>query len=400
MNQRNRTLIARARALYGDPREPLPLHAPVFGETERRYVADCLESTFVSSVGAYVSRFEDVVRRYTGAADAVATVNGTAALHAALVLTGVGPGDLVLTQGLTFVATANAIRQAGAEPVFLDSDRDCLGMSPAALRAFLEARGRGRGPDLADAATGRRIAACVPVHVLGHPCRIREIAAICAERGLELVEDSAEGLGSTCGGRHVGTFGRFGTLSFNGNKIVTTGGGGMILAASEEDGRLARHMTSTARVPHPWEVVHDAAAWNYRLPNLNAALGCAQMERLAALLADKRALAQAYAGACREIGLEFLEERPGTVSNYWLCSVAFPDRPQRDAFLKEAQAAGVTARPLWRLMPDLPMYADCVQDGLRTARERVETVVSLPSGPRRASCIRDESAHDNRNTAA
>lgn len=367
------SVIRFIRDLYAEPEAFIPLHAPVFAGREKEYLADCIDSTFVSSVGEYVTRFEEMTREFTGTARAVAVVNGTCGLTAALRLVGVTHGDLVLTQGLTFVATANAVVSAGATPVFLDSDPDTLGMSPDALRAWLECNGNG----------SRRVAACVPVHILGHACRIREICEICAEYDIPVVEDAAEGLGSFLDGQHLGTFGTLGVLSYNGNKTITTGGGGMILARDEELGALAKHMTSTAKVPHRWEFRHDASAWNYRMPNLNAALGCAQMEKLDEILADKRAVASAYrdffAGS---ESMDYVDAPEGCLSNYWLNTVLFVDRTARDEFLEFSNDRGVMTRPLWTLMPELPMFEAHENDGLANARRLSDRAVNLPSGPR------------------
>ena len=377
------SLIALVRGLYAEPEAFIPLHAPVFAGNEKTYLCRCVDTTFVSSVGEYVDRFEAMLREFTGAAAAVAVVNGTCGLTAALGLSGVRPGDLVLTQALTFVATANAIRHAGAEPVFLDSDAGTLGLSPVALENFLQAQAE-RGPDGTRLRSdGRRIAACLPMHVLGHACRIREICALCEAWGIPVVEDAAEALGSTLDGRHLGLFGRIGVLSFNGNKTVTTGGGGMLLTMDPELGARAKHLTTTAKRPHPWEFFHDETAWNFRLPNVNAALGCAQMERIAEILADKRALAAAYREFCTgRTELEFVDQPAGCLSNFWLCSVRAPGLAARDELLAETNKRGIMTRPLWRLMTDLPMYAGCLQDNLNAAREAVERVLSLPSGPR------------------
>ena len=344
------SVIRFIRELYGEPESFIPLHAPVFTGREKEYLADCIDTTFVSSVGEYVTRFEDMTREFTGAARAVAVVNGTCGLTAALRLVGVNHGDLVL-----------------------DSDSDTLGISPDALRAWLERNGNG----------SRRIAACVPVHILGHACRIREICEICAEYDIPVVEDAAEGLGSFLDGQHLGTFGKLGVLSYNGNKTITTGGGGMILARDEELGGLVKHMTATAKVPHRWEFRHDAAAWNYRMPNLNAALGCAQMEKLDQILADKRAVAAAYRDffASRD-GMAYVDAPEGCLSNYWLNTVLFKDRAARDEFLRISNDQGVMTRPLWTLMAELPMYASHENDGLANARRLSERAANLPSGPR------------------
>ncbi|EGB13994.1 DegT/DnrJ/EryC1/StrS aminotransferase [Pseudodesulfovibrio mercurii] len=366
-------IIRFIRQLYDEPEGFIPLHAPVFTGREKEYLARCIDTTFVSSVGEYVTRFEEMTRDFTGAARAVAVVNGTCGLTAALSLVGVGHGDLVLSQALTFVATANAISNTGATPIFLDSDPDTLGMSPDALRAWFAAN-----PEKI-----ARVKACVPVHILGHACRIREICAVCDEHAIPVVEDAAEGLGSFLNGQHLGTFGRLGVLSYNGNKTITTGGGGMILAGDEDFGNLVKHRTATAKVPHRWEFRHDAVAWNYRMPNINAALGCAQMEKLDEILADKRVVAAAYRDFFADVdGVDFVDAPPGCLSNFWLNTVLFRDREARDAFLALSNDAGVMTRPLWALMADLPMYADNDNDGLKNARELSARAVNLPSGPR------------------
>ncbi|MGM0813791.1 MAG: LegC family aminotransferase [Pseudomonadota bacterium] len=370
-------LIAEIRAIYGEG--PVPLHRPVFAGAERRFLVECVDSTFVSSVGPMVGEFEARVAAFTGARFTVATVNGTAALQVALQLAGVEPEQEVITQPLTFVATCNAVRYGGAWPVFVDVDRDTLGLSPTALRAFLERHAARRDDGSYNRTTGRRLAACLPVHSFGHPCRIAEIAAICAEYSIPVVEDAAESLGSWAGARHTGTFGRLGVLSFNGNKIITTGGGGMILTDDEALARRAKHLTTTAKVPHAWEFVHDEVGYNHRMPNLNAALGCAQIERLPEMLAAKRVVAERYASFGVRHGLELVRERAGTTANYWLNAVVLGSRAQRDAFLEASNAAGVMTRPVWRLMHRLEMFQDCQHDGLANAEWLEERVVNLPS---------------------
>lgn len=374
------SLVTRIREINLRPEGFLPLHAPVFAGNEERYVLDTLRSTFVSSVGEYVNRLEEMLRDITGATAAVACVNGTAALEMALRLAGVLAGDVVITQSLTFVATANAIRHAQAEPVFLDVDPARLGLSPAAVRAFLEEsctmqEGRCRLRD-----TGQRVAACVPMHCFGLPCDTQALLDICAEWGIPLVEDAAESLGSTMDGRHCGTFGRVASLSFNGNKIVTTGGGGAILTDDEDLGRLAKHLTTTAKRPHRWAFEHDAVAWNYRLPNINAALGCAQLERLEEFVAIKRSRADAYAALFADTDWSFVREPAGCRSNYWLCAVLAPGMRERDAFLEAANDAGVMTRPAWNPMHTLPMYRDCRRDALAATMDIAERLVNLPSG--------------------
>lgn len=359
--------------------EFIPLHAPVFKGQESGYVQETISSTFVSSVGAFVDRFERDTAAYTGAPRAVATVNGTAALHMALLLAGTERGDLVITQALTFVATCNAIAYCGAEPVFIDVDRHTLGLSPAALQAWLEEHARLDSDGTCRETTShRRIAACVPMHTFGHPADLEGLVAVCERWNLPMVEDAAESLGSLYRGRHTGGFGLLGTLSFNGNKIITTGGGGMILT-NEELGNRAKYLTTTAKRPHPFEFVHDELGFNYRLPNLNAALGCAQLEQLETFIASKRELAARYAEHLEGGDLEFVHEPAGCRSNYWLNAVICPDRTQRDGLLEVCNGAGVMTRPIWQLMCDLPVYAHCRHDGLIQSRWLSERIVNLPS---------------------
>lgn len=360
----------------------IPLHAPVFRGNEKAYVADTIDSTFVSSVGAFVDRFEQDMATYTGSPGAVATVNGTAALHVALRMVGVTPGDYVITQPLTFVATCNAIAYCGAIPIFVDVDRHTLGLSPMALAAWLEGHAyrddQGQCRRRNDHAA---IRACLPMHTFGHPADLEGLVRICGEWGIALVEDAAESLGSTYHGRHTGTFGVLGTLSFNGNKVITTGGGGMILA-SETLAKQAKHLTTTAKQPHTYEYVHDELGYNYRLPNLNAALGCAQLEQLEAFIAEKRQLADDYARCLTGSELTFLTEPDGCRSNYWLNAVICSDRAQRDKLLKVTNDQGVMTRPIWQLMNRLPMYASAPAGDLTNALWLEERVVNLPSGIR------------------
>lgn len=357
----------------------IPLHAPVFSGHERQYVVDTIDSTFVSSVGAYVDRFERDMATYTACARAVATVNGTAALHIALKLAGVESGDLVITQPLTFVATCNAIAYCEAEPVFVDVDRHTLGLSPQALDHWLSEHARvdddGVCRTLSDA---KAIRACLPMHTFGHPADLDGLVEVCARWHVALVEDAAESLGSLYKGRHTGTIGRLGTLSFNGNKIITTGGGGMILT-DETLGARAKHLTTTAKRPHPYEYVHDEIGYNYRLPNLNAALGCAQLEQLEAFVATKRELASRYAAHFSGSDLQFVAEPEGCRSNYWLNAVVCESREQRDALLKSTNDAGVMTRPIWALMNRLTAYAHCRQGPLTQAQWLEARVVNLPS---------------------
>jgi len=374
-------IVEFIKDIFGEHKNPIPLHAPVFCGNEKKYINECIDSTFVSSVGEFVDLFEEKVAEFTGAKYAVATVNGTAALHVALLLAGVQRGDEVLTQATSFVATANTISYCGASPVFLDSDRQTLGLSPDALEAFFydncDQKDDGH---IYNRKTGKRISACVPMHVFGYPMQIERVGELCNRSNVALVEDAAESLGSFFQGRHTGTFGRLGNLSFNGNKTNTTGGGGMILTNEEALGKLAKHLTTTAKVDHPWQYAHDHIGFNYRLPNINAALGCAQMEMLQGFLKKKRELAATYQDFFDSIGISFVGEAKGAKSNYWLNAILFKDIDQRNGFLEYSNAHGVMTRPLWNLTPKLPMYSDCQADELTHARWLEERLVNIPGG--------------------
>ncbi|MEX1198154.1 MAG: LegC family aminotransferase [Pseudohongiellaceae bacterium] len=370
-------LIAVIRDTYGE--ETTPLHRPVFEGNERRRLIDCIDSNFVSSAGKQVGEFEQRIAEFTGARYAIATVNGTAALHIALKLAGVLPGDEVITQALTFVATCNAITYAGASPLFIDVDRDTMSLSPMALEQWLSANTVTRHGAAFNLHTGARISACLPMHTFGIPGRIRELVKVCERYGIPLVEDAAESLGSYVDGRHTGTFGALGTFSFNGNKIITTGGGGMIVTNDEELATRARHLTTTAKVPHAWEFIHDEIGYNYRLPNLNATLGCAQMEKLPVMLEIKREIAARYHAFCEAHGLEFVTAREEAQPNHWLNAIVLEGRAQRDAFLAHSNEQGIMTRPIWQLMSELPMFAECEHDGLENSRWLQDRVVNLPS---------------------
>ncbi|WP_421730478.1 LegC family aminotransferase [Brevundimonas sp.] len=362
------------RGLVGD----VPLHTPVFSGNERAYVLDCLDSTFVSSVGAYVTLFENEVARRSGCQFGIATVNGTAALHALLHALDIGPGDLVLCPALTFVATVNAILYTGAEPLFLDADEETLGLSVPAVAAFL---GQCRITDGQAWHGNRRVRVCLPVHIFGHVIDVEALNAFCQAVGVIVLEDAAESLGSMRNGRAAGSFGRAAAISFNGNKIVTTGGGGCIVTNDEALAVRLRHLTTTARVSQDWSFLHDEMGFNYRLPNLNAALGLAQMEPLDGVLAAKRALADHYDALFRDIpGVSFVHEPAGVTSNYWLQAIRVQDRGQRDATLEALKTAGIQARPVWGLMPDLPYLAHChVWGDLTVARRIEDTLINIPS---------------------
>jgi aminotransferase in exopolysaccharide biosynthesis len=380
MTQKSRQydpLIDLVRSVHGEG--AIPLHRPALEGNARKYLIECVDSNFVSSVGARVSDFEQQIAEFTDARFAIATVNGTAALHVAMQLAGVLRGDEVITQALTFIATCNALAYTGAHPVFLDVDQDTMGLSPDALRRWLAANAEVKSGQTFNRTTGRRIAACVPMHTFGFPARIEEIVGICGEYAIPVVEDAAESLGSYVGNRHTGTFGKLATLSFNGNKVITTGGGGMILTDDEALARRAKHLTTTAKIPHPYEFVHDEIGYNYRLPNLNAALGCAQMELLPQMLAIKADVAARYRDFFSGRGVRFVEPRAGTTGNFWLNAIVLGSESERDEFLEYTNSKGVMTRPIWRLMSRLEMFRDCQHDGLENSRWLEERVVNLPS---------------------
>lgn len=381
MSDNYQEVINFIRKLYQTPGF-ITLHEPKFAGNEKAYLIDCIDSTFVSSVGKYVDRFEQLVAEYTGVKYAVATVNGTAALHIALKLIGVSQGDEVITQPLSFIATCNAIGYCGAQPVFVDVDLDTLGMSPVSLRKFLEANTTKTNLGCVNNKTGKKISAVVPMHTFGHPCRIDEIEKICDEFNIQLIEDAAESLGSFYKGKHTGSFGRLSALSFNGNKTITTGGGGMIITDDEALAKRAKHITTTAKQPHPYEFVHDEIGYNYRLPNINAALGCAQMESLPKLLESKRDIANAYAEFFSNSNHKFVKEPIQASSNYWLNALVLEDKQAREKFLKDLNNAGVMSRPVWRLMNELPMFSDCQSADLTNSKWLEERIVNIPSSAR------------------
>lgn len=396
------------RELYNEPTGSIPLHAPVFNGNEKKYLVECIDSTFVSSVGKFVDQFEVEIANYTGAKKAVACVNGTSALHLALKLVGVKPGDEVITQPLTFIATANAITYCGAKSVFLDVDMDTMGLSPVKLEAWFKKNIIFKKSQLSalnsqpstrkaehltpnahrllpfNKSTGNQISACVPMHTFGHPCRIEEIIEICSKYNIPVVEDAAESLGSFYKNQHTGTFGMIGVLSFNGNKILTTGGGGMLLFKDEELAKHAKHLTTQAKIPHTWEFVHDEIGYNYRMPNINAALGLAQLEQIPTFLNSKRMVAEAYKNffSASTSNLTFISEPPNSQSNFWLNCILFNNKEERDDFLKYANENGVMTRPAWRLMNKLIMFKDCQTDELTNAIDLANRLINLPSSVR------------------
>lgn len=375
-------LIDFIKELYGGA-DFVPLSVPKFIGNEKKYLNECIDTTFVSSVGQFVDRFEKDMAAYTGAKRAVVCVSGTNALHMAMMLAGVERDDEVLTQALTFIATCNAVSYIGAHPVFIDVDKNTMGLSPDAVKEWLTKNAEIKNGQCYDKNTGRRVQACVPMHTFGHPVRIEELAAICAEWHIELVEDAAESIGSKYKGKHTGLFGKVGALSFNGNKTITTGGGGMLLFMDEELGALAKHLTTQAKVPHRWEFKHDHIGYNYRMPNINAALGCAQLEHLDEYIADKRETAKAYAEYFKDKeGISFFTEPENCFSNYWLNVVILPDHDKQLEFLQETNDNGVMTRPIWELMNRLPMFENCKHDSLENTIYFADRVVNIPSSVR------------------
>ncbi len=361
----------------------IPLHAPVFLGNEKSYLNECIDSTFVSSVGKFVDQFEAMVAEFVGTKYAIATVNGTAALHIALKLAGVNESCEVITQPLTFVATCNAISYCNASPLFVDVDKDTMGMSPESLEEFLQTYTTLQNGVCINTTTGKKIGAVVPMHTFGHPCRIDRIAEICHRYNIPLIEDAAESLGSYYKGQHTGTFGQLSAFSFNGNKTITTGGGGMIVTNDENLAKRAKHITTTAKVPHPYAYIHDEIGYNYRLPNINAALGCAQMEKLEEILTNKRQTAENYQKYfAQRDDISFVHEPDNAKSNYWLNAILLENGEQRDIFLQESNNAGVMTRPIWQLMNRLDMFHSAQCMPLNNAEWLEERVVNIPSGVR------------------
>ena len=365
--------------LYG-AKDFVPLAVPVFIGNEKKYLNECIDTTFVSSVGKFVDRFEEETAEYTGAKRAVVCVSGTNALHMSLMLAGVQRDDEVLTQALTFIATCNALSYIGAHPVFIDVDRDTMGLSPVAVREWLAKNSEQKNGECYNKNTGRRVKACVPMHTFGHPVHLDELVEVLNEYHIELVEDAAESIGSLYKGKHTGTFGKVGALSFNGNKTITTGGGGMMLFNDEELGAYAKHITTQAKIPHRWEFKHDHIGYNYRMPNINAALGCAQLEHIEEYVASKRGTAKAYEEFFKDIPeIEFFVDTPDTRSNYWLNVVILKDKEAQQNFLEYTNDNGVMTRPIWELMNRLPMFEKCENDGLKNTIWFADRVVNIPS---------------------
>ncbi len=360
----------------------IPLHEPRFRGNEKAYLLDTIDSTFVSSVGAFVDQFEREMEQFTGARKAVAVVNGTASLQVALRLVGVSKGDEVITQALSFIATANAISYNNATPIFLDVDLDTMGLSPNAVQNFLENYGELRDNGCYNKVTGKKISACVPMHTFGFPVHLDELVALCAAWKIPVVEDAAESLGSYYKGQHTGMLGQVGCFSFNGNKTITCGGGGALVTNDLNLGTKAKYLTTTAKRPHPYEFFHDEIGYNYRMPNLNAALACAQMEMLESFLADKRQLATEYIDFFKSIDVTFRTELNDTKANYWLMCIEMNDRQERDYFLKETNEKGIMTRPIWTLTYKLPMYQHCYRDEQVNAEFLEQRIVNIPSSVR------------------
>jgi aminotransferase in exopolysaccharide biosynthesis len=363
--------------------EFIPLHEPKFIGNEKKYLNNCIDSTFVSSVGAYVDKFEKEFASYVGSKYAIATVNGTSALHISLLLANVTKDDEVITQALSFIATANAINYTGAKPIFLDIDIDTMGLSPKALEKFLITNCEIINNQCINKMTNKQIKACVPMHTFGHPCKIDKIKSICDKWYISLVEDSAESLGSFYKEKHTGTFGLVGAFSFNGNKIITSGGGGVIVTDDESIAKRAKHLTTTAKVPHPYEYSHDEIGYNYRMPNINAALLVAQMENINKFLKSKKELSEEYKIFFDNINdIKYINEPTNASSNYWLQAIQFINKQQRDEFLEFSNQNGVMTRPIWKLLNTLDMYRNCQTDELINSKILEDTIVNIPSSVR------------------
>lgn len=372
-------LIDLVRDIYAT-KEFIPLHAPSFTGNEKVYLNETIDSTFVSSVGKFVDQFEQEIAGYTGAGRAVATVNGTAALHTALYLADVKPGDLVLTQALTFVATCNALYHLGAKPVFIDIEHGSFSLCPVAAQNWLAENAKLNEQGLCiHNASGVAIKAILPMHTFGHPAQLDELLTVAQRWNLCLIEDAAESLGSWYKGKHTGTIGRFAALSFNGNKVITTGGGGMLLCREDSDAKRAKHVTTTAKLPHPYEFYHDEPGFNYRMPNLNAALGCAQLEKIGPILHSKRQIAERYQAFFTDTDFRFVQEPDYSRSNYWLNAVYCPNASARDRLLKMTNQQGIMTRPVWQLMHRLPMFANELCGDLSQSELAEAHLVNLPS---------------------
>ncbi|MCM8530249.1 MAG: LegC family aminotransferase [Lentisphaeraceae bacterium] len=378
----NQQIIDFIKSIYKTD-EFIPLHEPTFTGSEKKYLNEAIDSTFVSSVGKFVDRFEKEFADFVGSKYAIAVVNGTAALHVSLLLAGVTPDDEVLTQPLTFVATCNAISYCGSQPVFIDVDEETMGLCPIALDTFLKKETKLSNGNCVNKRTGKIIRACVPMHTFGHPCRVDEISKVCSKYGIALVEDAAESLGSYRNDIHTGNFGKLAAFSFNGNKVMTSGGGGMIVTDNQELALKAKHLTTTAKLPHKWNFEHDEVAFNYRMPNLNAALACAQLEALPEKLKKKRILSESYKEFFKNLDyVKFKSEPRNGKSNYWLNAIQFKNYDSQQGFLKEANSSQIMSRPCWKLMNELSMYSKCQRGSELTCSQKLSrSTVNIPSTP-------------------
>lgn len=374
-----KNVIREIRTIFKDETGFIPLHRPLFSGKEKDYLMECIDSTFVSSIGEFVSRFERQFSEFTGSNFTVATMNGTSALHLALHAIRVDHRHEVITQPLTFVATCNAISYTGAKPVFIDVDYDTMGMSPKSLDEFLQQNCRMTNNECINRVTGKRIKACVPMHTFGFPCRIEEITDICKSWNIDVIEDSAESLGSMVGQRHTGTFGKMGIFSFNGNKVITAGGGGCIITNDESLAKRLKYLSTTAKETHPWEYIHNETGFNYRMPNINAALLCAQLEKLPEFLIRKRLLARKYIEIFKDSEISVKVERENTIANYWLNTIELKNKEERDMLLEMAIKNKIMIRPAWRLMNTLPMYQNCFSAPLKNSLKLSECILNIPS---------------------
>ncbi|QIC48471.1 LegC family aminotransferase [Lysinibacillus sphaericus] len=380
MNKQWIKFIEDVKGMYG--KDFVPLHEPTFNDKEVEYVTDCIKTGWVSSVGSYVTRFEEDLAKFVGVKRAVAVVNGTAALHIALKVAGVEVNDEVLMPSLTFIATANAVSYLQAIPHFVEVERNTLGVDAIALRNYLEEISEVRNSELFNKQTNRRIKALVPMHTFGHPVALDELIKLCEELNLVLVEDAAESLGSYYKGKHTGSFGKVNAMSFNGNKIITTGGGGAILTNDEKLADYAKHLTTTAKVPHKWDYVHDEIGYNYRMPNINAALGCAQLEKMPSFIRQKRNLTEKYMQiVSKTTGVQLFNEPVDCISNYWLQTLTLDDSHHRDEILAFLNDNGVMSRPIWTPMHKLRMYQNCPKADLSVTEQLNQSIINIPSTP-------------------
>ncbi len=377
-DNQNLAVIEFIKKIYNEDKF-IPLHEPRFSDKEKKKLIECIDSTFVSSVGKFVDEFEKKIANYIGSKYAIATTNGTSALHISLILAGIDKDSEVITQPLTFVATCNAIKYCNANPIFIDVDKDTMGLSPIALKLFLEKNTSIKKNQCINNKTKKVIKACIPMHTYGHPCRIEEIKKICDDYFIFVIEDAAESVGSLYKNKHTGTFGQLGTMSFNGNKIITAGGGGCIVTNNEELAKKAKHLTTTAKVPHKWQFNHDLVGYNYRMPNLNASLLVAQLDRLDDFITNKRNLANKYENFFKSLSYKFFRETEESKSNYWLNSIIMQNKNERDQFLEDTNSYGIMTRPIWTLMNKLPMFRDAECDELNNSEWLEDRIVNIPS---------------------